>query len=111
MTVLLRDESGQALSMQLVGTEALVCNNFRQGNIVGDVQIVSGIAPYADMLNLLLDPPHPKAAEEFHDRHRRFVKQKIGQNKDGSLSLVSIDPSYGCKRIALCREVAISSGS
>ena len=108
VTVLLRDVKDRTFSMQLIGVEHLACDDFRQGNIILHVQIVSGIAPNDDTLRSLLGPPHPKAAQEFHDRHEQFLQKKIEKIKAGSLTLVSIDPSYGCYLRALCRDVVIS---
>jgi hypothetical protein len=33
-TVMMRDVTGQTFSMQLIGIKALVCDDFRQGNII-----------------------------------------------------------------------------
>jgi hypothetical protein len=106
--VLLRDVHGQTFSMQLAGAEALVCDNFQMGNIILDVQITSGVAPNRDTLGSLFVSPHPSAAKEFHDQHAQFLERHVAEVKERALVLVSIVPSYGCKLIALCREVQIS---
>ena len=108
VVVSLRDAHRQTFSMQLVGVEALVCDDFRLGNIILDVQITSDVAPDKDTLGSLFVPPHPSAAEEFHDQHARFLDRHADRIKEGTLVLVSIAPSYGCKLVALCREVLIS---
>jgi hypothetical protein len=108
-TVLLRTVAGQSFSMQIIGVEALVCNDFRQGNIIFDVQIVSRVVASEDTLGHLFVPPHPDAALEFHDEHKRFLGRQISRIKDGELKLVSIESSYGCNLKALCQDITISS--
>jgi hypothetical protein len=97
------------ISMQLAGLEAFVCNDFRQGNIILSVQIISAFAPSEDAVTLLFVPPHPSAAKEFHDRYSQFLKKQIEMVTRGALTFVTIDPSYGCNVSALCQEVLISS--
>ena len=105
----LRDVRGQTFVMELIGAEALVCDDFRLGNIIFDIQIVSGAAPDKDILASLFVPPHPAAAKEFHDQHSEFLQKRIDRVSEGALKLVSIDPSYGCSLRALCTEVKITS--
>lgn len=106
--VSLRDVRGKTFVMQLVGVEALLCEDFRLGNIILDVQIVSGAAPDKDIINSMFVPPHPAAAREFHDRHEGFLERKIDKVSEGTLKLILIVPSCGCSLRALCREVNIS---
>ncbi|MBS0245326.1 MAG: hypothetical protein JSR61_01810 [Proteobacteria bacterium] len=108
-TVALRDVQGQDFSMRLTGAEGLVCDNFLLGNIISEIWITSGKAPHDDALDVLFAQPHPAAAKEFHDQHAAFVKRKMDEIREGSLKLVSIDSSYGCRLTALCREVEISA--
>jgi hypothetical protein len=108
-TVLLRTVGGEKFKMQLNGVEAFVCDDFRQGNIILHIQIFSGIAPDDNSLGRLYGPPHPSAAQEYHDRYKLLLTQKIEKIKEGLLSLVAIDPSYGCDLRAICQEVIITA--
>lgn len=106
--VALRNVHGQTFSIQLMGLEALVCDEFRQGNIILDVQITSGKPPSKDALSSLYVAPHPSAAAEYHDKHARFIQAQTDRITQGDLVLVLIEPSYGCQLIALCRELLVS---
>ena len=44
-----------------------------------------------------------------HDRYKLLLTQKIEKIKEGLLSLVAIDPSYGCDLRAICQEVIITA--
>src|SRR5262249_53568780 len=108
VAVSLRDVSGQVFSMRLIEVEALVCNEFRQGNIILDITIFSGIAPDDDALGSLFGSPHPSVAREHHEQHKRLLQDRSDKIRKGVLKLVSIEPSYGCSLTALCGEVIIS---
>jgi len=95
--------------MQMIGVEAFVCDDFREGNIICDVQIVSGIAPSNNLLDRLYRAPHSTAEQDYHDRHHLLVARKVENIKAGSLFLVVLNPSYGCDLRALCQEVIIVS--
>jgi hypothetical protein len=108
-TVSLRDINGQTFSMQLIGVVALVCNDFREANIIYDIQLACGQLPDASILAALLIAPRPSAAQEFHDRHAQLLQQYAEKVRERALILVSLRRSYGCELVALCREVLISS--
>ena len=107
VTVSLRDIQGQRFSMQLIGAVAFVCDDFRLGNIILDVQIASRVTPDMDTLGSLFGTPHPSAAEG----HARALERYAEKIREGTLALVTINPSYGCTLTALCREVLISRAS
>lgn len=108
VTVLLRTLGGERLIMDLIGVEAFACDDFREGNIILDVQIVSGIAPNENSLDRLYGVPHNAAEQAHHDRHQLFLAHKIERIAKGLLSLVAISPSYGCALSAVCQEVSIA---
>ncbi len=100
----LRDIRGQRFTMQLIGVERLVCDDFRQGNIILSIEIVSGMAPNMDALGSLFH----LLPEEARDQPPPYLELRAKQVAEGSLVLVTIEPSYGCKLTALCRQVLIS---
>jgi hypothetical protein len=109
VTISLRDVDGQTFSMQLIELVDLVCNDFRETNIIYDIRLTSGQLPDASTLAALLSAPHPSAAPVFHDHHAQRLQQYSEKVTERALVLVSLNPSYGCELIALCREVLVSS--
>jgi hypothetical protein len=91
---------GDVITMHLIGVEEFVCDEVRQGNIVLDLTISSGRNAPMEKLNRLFKKPKYE-----HEKHAFFlenIKQKIF-NKE--LSILELNPSYGCKLIALVHSI------
>ncbi|TCM40530.1 hypothetical protein EDF59_1042 [Novosphingobium sp. ST904] len=83
--------------------------DFRQGNTISMVEVVSGQVPYEHFgLERLFRPPHPSAAEEYQRAHAAIVERQSARIADGDVSMVVIVPSYGADLIAICRDVALA---
>lgn len=87
---------GQRATLVPEGVEHLQADNFKQGNIVLDVVIHSS----ADYDESRLDQLFGKEYLEKNMAFRNSLTAKIASEK---LSLVSIEPSYGCTLVALCK--------
>jgi len=97
--------NGPEYELLLEGLEALHVEDFREGNIISLVEIVTGHPPHADTdFDRLFVPPHPSAAEQYHDAHALVLKRQIARIENGETSLVLIVPSYGADLLAVCRE-------
>lgn len=96
--IALRDVTGARFALRLTGLRRLLCNNFREGNIVLSVSIACGVQPDDDLIRRLLGGT--AQAESM-------VAQTARDICDGRLTLVAIDPSYGCELAALCESAEI----
>lgn len=94
--------------IDLAGVQYLKADDFREGNIISSLQVVTGKEPPRASLEMLVLGPHQDAPQEYHDKHRAFIDALVERVMAGRLSLVSITPSYGCEVIALCETVSAS---
>jgi hypothetical protein len=103
-TIYLQQVDGSDFNFVLDGLEALQIEDFRQGNVISMVEVVSGRTPYVHMdLDNLFPPPHLSAAAQHHENHAEFVKRQIARIESGEACLVIITPSYGAELMAICR--------
>jgi hypothetical protein len=107
LRVRMRDIAGQAFTMRLKGLERLLSNEFREGNIIFDIQIVCGFKPDISYVRRLLGELHSSAGSPYREQHERAIEDRMQEVTEGKLTLVVIEPSYGCELVALCREVQI----
>lgn len=108
-TILLQQTTGEEYTLTLTGLEVLHMEDFRQGNIISMVEVVSGQYPYEHSgLERLFSPPHPSAAEEYHNAHAAIVERQSARIAAGDVSMVVIVPSYGADLIAICRDIALA---
>jgi hypothetical protein len=91
--------NGENYKLILNGLDRLRCLDFRQGNIILDVSIVSGESPDKSALRYLLDLKEDEAPD--------FLLDKIEKIERGILTFVNITPSYGCEVLALCSDVRL----
>jgi hypothetical protein len=94
--------------IDLSGVQRLKADDFREGNIISHVEAVTGEEPSRGLLEMLVMGPHQNAAQEYHDKHHALIDALVQRVMAGSLSLLSITPSYGCEVIALCETVSAS---
>lgn len=87
---------GQKTTLVLEDVEYLLANEFREGNIVLDVVIEKGV----DFERKYLDQLFGKEYLQKNNALRDSLTAKIAS---GKLSLVAIEPSYGCALVALCK--------
>ncbi|MEP6566178.1 MAG: hypothetical protein ABJB10_13655, partial [Mesorhizobium sp.] len=57
--VSLQHYDGTRYRLHLSGIEALLANEFRQGNIISSLEVTTGTSPYIGNLRLLWPAPHP----------------------------------------------------
>ncbi|MFC3213027.1 hypothetical protein [Novosphingobium panipatense] len=108
-TVFLRQATGGEYTLTLAGVEVLHMEDFRQGNIISMVEVVTAQAPYEHSgLERLFEPPHPSAAEPYHSEHAKIIEQQSARIAAGEVSMVVIVPSYGANLIAICRDIAFA---
>jgi len=104
-TVSIVRADGVRWRIELSGVRNLKADNFREGNIISHCEVVTGAEPSRELLQAVAKGPHEAAAQEYHDRYRMFIDGLVEQVKSGRLSLLNIEPSYGCDVIAICERV------
>lgn len=109
-TLNLREVDGPEYDLILEGLEALHIEDFREGNIISRVEIVTGRAPHAHIdFDRLFAPPAPSAAVHYHEKHTAFLKRQMARIESGEVCLIVIAASYGAQVLAICREAACRS--
>jgi hypothetical protein len=93
-------ESGDTSRLLLGQVQRLRTFDFREGNIVLEVDEVCGVAPSVALLQRLFD----LGADERPD----YLRAAIARIEEGTLKLIHIVPSYGCELIALCGEAILT---
>lgn len=71
-TLGLKRYDGAGYKLHLSGLEALQANEFRQGNIISSMKVMTGSTVDVRDLRLLWPEPHPKAAAEHHQMHHAY---------------------------------------
>lgn len=104
----LKTELGGTFYLALSSVEALHATDFRLGNIVLDVRVVTGRVPDAGDLDGLYPPPHPAAVQKHRDSHGEYITQVEQRLKRGDISLLIVRSSYGCHLTAVCGAIAVS---
>ena len=109
-TLGLRQSDGSSYELILEGVEALQVDDFRQGNIINQIDLVSGRhldGGAFDILERLFPPPHAQSAEPFHRAHSAFLAERTAKIASGEAALVTITPSYGCDLVAYCASAGL----
>jgi hypothetical protein len=105
-TLGLKKSDGLDFELLLSGVEALQVEDFRQGNIVLELQVIAGRDPKVvgidEYLERLFPSPHAKAASKYHETHSAFLAARIAKIISGEAALVIVTPSYGCNLVAYC---------
>ena len=93
------------------GVEALSISDFREGNIILELQVVTGpkfeevglsSGDVRATLVVLFPGPHPAAVRKYHDEYEDFLAEKTKRLQEGPARLVVLDPSYGADLVAYC---------
>jgi hypothetical protein len=104
-TVSIVRADGVRWRIELSGVRHLKADDFREGNIISYCEVVTTTEPPRELLMAVARGPDGAAAQEYHDRYRRFIDGLVEQIKSGHLSLLYIEPSYGCDVIAICERI------
>jgi len=106
-----KKSDGSQYELVLDGVEHLCMDDFREGNIVMDLEVITGRDPagYDNDLRLarLFMAPHPNAEPRYHEAHASFLASRIERIKSGEAVLVTVSPSYGAELVAYCASVRL----
>ncbi|MEC9067792.1 MAG: hypothetical protein VX569_10995 [Pseudomonadota bacterium] len=98
---------GSGCEVLLNGVDALQMDDFREGNIVVYFGATTREHPgrLSDLARLYT-PPHPNAAEEYHEAHAGLLDRKVGAVVSGDLIFVEMSPAIGADLVATCEQVS-----
>jgi hypothetical protein len=103
---------GSTFELTLDNVIALHAEDFRQGNIVFSVEVISGKEPDCyrldGFLERLFGSPHPDAPPEYHARHAEFRSDVLQRISRGGATLIVIGASYGCGLVAICHSIRLT---
>ena len=106
-TLYLRERNGKDRTLILEGVKALQMDDFRQGNIVVELETTKGARPSSNTpWERLFPSPHPSADQQYHDKYAQFLEAEIAKIVSGEHSLVMLSPAYGADLLAVCREAS-----
>lgn len=91
--------------IELEGVRYLKADDFREGNIVSSCRAITQADPPRGLLETLARGPHESAAREYHEKHQLFIDDLAEQVRQGSLTLLIVEPSYGCELLAISERV------
>ncbi|MDO9431901.1 MAG: hypothetical protein Q7T84_11440 [Phenylobacterium sp.] len=100
---------GVSWRIELFGVRYLRADEFREGNIICNLEAYSGTQPPRSVIESLLGAPQENVAGEYSEKHRVFIDQMIAHVIEGRLTLVVLTPSYGCELSALCERLKASA--
>ena len=104
VSLLFKLDDGSNVYCYLNDTEQFVCNNFRQGNIVLDLTVITGDL-LSDELKFKIFPASRVKNEKF-DRYIESINNKLQKNE---LIIIQLNPSYGCEITAICSSISFNS--
>jgi len=96
---------GALWRIELSGVRHLKADDFREGNIISFCEVVTNTDPSRALLEAVASGPHEAAAQEYHNQYRLFIDGLSEHVRNGSLSLLHIEPSYGCEVLAICEKI------
>jgi hypothetical protein len=93
------------ITVTLDSVERMLCNSFRQGNIILSVDVLNDTSSWCfpTLLAELFELNEQEKKE--NPAYLLKIKEKINNQE---LVLFYISPSYGCELIALCKDVVIN---
>ena len=100
---------GELFTLTLAGLQRLRCDGFGQENVIFSIEITRNAQPKPETLYRLTG--EPPAREPYRSRHQEWIAELSRDIIDGRLTLVSLEPSYGCMVTALCETIQISAES
>ena len=100
-TLFLRQSDGTRCELLVQGLENLQMDDFRQGNVVTLLEVISGDAPIAhSFLDRILIPPLQSVAKGAHGDLLDALLARIQRQECGLLLLQS---AYGADLVAICK--------
>ena len=93
------------ITVTLDSVERMLCNSFREGNIILSVDVLNDTLSWN--FSTLLAKLFELNEHERKESPAYFLKTKEKINNQ-ELVLFHISPSYGCELIALCKDVVIN---
>ena len=103
----LQHYDGTRYRLHLSGIEALLANEFRQGNIISSLEVTTGTSPDIGDLRLLWPAPHPEVTDEYRQKHEIFVEDQRSKIERGEAVWLNLTASYGCDLVAVCKSVEL----
>jgi hypothetical protein len=91
----------------LSGLEALHAEDVREGNIIYAVELVRSTVPSETTLIRLFRSPHPSAAAQYHEAHKRLIADKTAKVVAGNAVVAVITSSYGADLVAFCASATL----
>ena len=111
---------GRRFRLNLSGVEALSINDFREGNIILELQVLSAsdfekaglsAGDVRAMLEVLFPRPHANAAPNYHEAYDGFLQSQHERIDQGLAKLVLLDPAYGADLVAFCASAELLEAS
>ena len=109
---------GRQFNLILSGVEALSLNDFREENIILELQVFTGpnfseigLSPgdVRATFEVLFTRPHPEAAQQYHDEYDLFLEKQIKRLEVATMCLVILEPAYGADLVAFCASTELFS--
>jgi hypothetical protein len=108
-TLLLTQADGGEYRLQLTGVRGLQVDNFKEGNIILDLEVCAehqaGQANVRQGLEHLFPVPAASAAPEYRQRHEELFARNLTELAKGETILLILNASYGAELVALCERV------
>lgn len=105
--VALQHYDGTRYRLHLSGIEALLANDFRQGNIISSLKVTTGTSPDIGDLRLLWPALHPEVTDEYRHTNEIFVEDQRSKIERGEAVWLKLTASYGCDLVAVCKSVEL----
>ncbi|RWA83933.1 hypothetical protein [Mesorhizobium sp.] len=105
--VALQHYDGTRYRLHLSGIEALLANEFRQGNIISSLKVTTGTSPDIGDLRLLWPALHPEVTDEYRHTNEIFVEDQRSKIERGEAVWLKLTASYGCDLVAVCKSVEL----
>lgn len=111
----LQRSDGSQYELTLCGLKSLQVENFRDGNIVFCLEVITGTAPNAvvrdEAMRRLFPAPHPSAAANYQQAYAAFIESQLANLARGEAVLVIIRSSYGADLMAFCESTQLHRSS
>jgi hypothetical protein len=107
----LKTDTGERYELDLIGVHRLRADDFRQGNIILDLEVITGRAPPVSEFNRQMErldeTPSADVAPSYHDARSSRIEKIFVQIVAGETTLVIVNPTYGCDLVALCSSAVL----
>jgi hypothetical protein len=96
---------GDRYDLELTGLRRLRCDMFLEENDIYSIEILHKTEPRPESLFPIAG--EPPAREPYRSRHQDWIGELSKAILEGALTLVCIEPSYGCALTALCERLRV----